>query len=242
MASFEPNGVEDYAITAAISNLPVLTPEEVSNLDEFCPICLMTFRSAFEAEATAGPSTKGVTKVEGCGHMFCTEDLAEWIRCRHGTCPTCRYPFLPEIQPVDSDDEESDGGEYVPTEYDADTDFDTDFEDGFMDSDGLDVETMDVETEDAPAAEEVGRRSTYGDRIEEDECLEGNTAEGSQADREWWDEAEEDARDWGLTDGDSMSASEGGLSLAGSSRLNEGIQIRLSPEGEYSVEDEDKKS
>lgn len=66
---------------------------------------------------------------------------------KHGTCPTCRHPFLPHLQPVDSDDEEeSDGGEYIPPDYDADTDFETDYED-FLDSDGGDSEAVDTDGE-----------------------------------------------------------------------------------------------
>lgn len=62
---------------------------------------------------------------------------------QHGTCPTCRHPFLPSLHPIDSDDEEeSDGGEYVPPDYD--TDFETDYED-FLDSDGADSETSEVD-------------------------------------------------------------------------------------------------
>ena len=41
---------------------------------------------------------------------------------QHGSCPTCRHPFL-EL-PAESDDESSDGGEYVPDEEDEQDYFD----------------------------------------------------------------------------------------------------------------------
>jgi hypothetical protein len=41
---------------------------------------------------------------------------------QHGSCPTCRHPFL-EL-PTESDDESSDGGEYVPDEEDEQDYFD----------------------------------------------------------------------------------------------------------------------
>ncbi|KAF8640149.1 hypothetical protein AX17_001385 [Amanita inopinata Kibby_2008] len=56
--------------------------------------------------------------------------LSEWIRGQHGSCPTCRQIFL-NVRPLtESDEESSDGGEYIPSE-----DFDGDEDDGFVDTD-----------------------------------------------------------------------------------------------------------
>ncbi|THH19770.1 hypothetical protein EW146_g1443 [Bondarzewia mesenterica] len=142
----------DPLITLALSDLPTLAVDEVPNLDDYCAICLMTYRAIFE-KAEEGESGMGVTKIEGCGHAFCMQDLSEWIRGRHGTCPTCRHPFLPDLRPVDSDDEASDDEDYLPTEYDADSDYETDLEDGFFDSDGVDLDVMDVDVVFAPGAD-----------------------------------------------------------------------------------------
>ena len=54
---------------------------------------------------------------------------------QHGNCPTCRHDFL-DIRPLsESDDESSDGGEYIPYEHDED-DLDNSDEDGFLGTDG----------------------------------------------------------------------------------------------------------
>ena len=144
---------------------------------------------------------------------------------QHGTCPTCRHEFLPELRPVDSDAESSDDGEYVPTEYDADSDLDTDYEDGFMDSDGIDMEAMEVDPV-HPAGtgdhEEVMVEVEGGDERDsvvsqhragyhESHELEAQSVCGSEAG--WWDGSVDGEQEWGLTDGDSMSTSEGELSF-----------------------------
>jgi hypothetical protein len=122
---------------------------------------------------------------------------------KHGTCPACRHPFFPDLNPVDSDEEESDGGEYIPTEYDADTDYDTDFEDGdgMFGSDGVEFDAAGAETavlhhEDAADNVRFGSFWTY-EGVDED--------------------MDEEEQDWGLTDGDSMNVSEGEISTGESS-------------------------
>lgn len=137
---------------------------------------------------------------------------------QHGTCPTCRHEFLPELRPVDSDVESSDE-EYVPTEYDADTDLDTDYEDGFMDSDGIDLETMDVDTPhlagDDEAMEGEERESIASSRVHagypDAHDLEAQSVCGSEV--AWWDGSVDGEQEWGLTDGDSMGTGEGELSF-----------------------------
>ncbi|TFK75964.1 hypothetical protein BDN72DRAFT_359258 [Pluteus cervinus] len=102
-------------IKQVIDHLPVLV-EGVVTLEDACPICLNTFGSIFE-DTSVDPQYRGVTLLEGCGHFFCRKDLIQWIRDRHGSCPTCRHVFL-DVQPladnhpqaglayIDDDDEE----------------------------------------------------------------------------------------------------------------------------------------
>jgi len=143
---------------------------------------------------------------------------------------------------VDSDVESSDE-EYVPTEYDADTDLDTDYEDGFMDSDGIDLETMDVDTPhlagDDEAMEGEERESIASSRVHagypDSHDLEAQSVCGSEV--AWWDGSVDGEQEWGLTDGDSMGASEGELSF-GDRQLETNVQVRLDPEGEYTIYDD----
>lgn len=228
----------DPIVASALASLDRLSPSDIQNLDDFCPICLLTFRAAFEprGDSPQGKAISGVARVGGCGHLFCVEDLSEWIKGRHGTCPTCRHDFLPELRPVDSDAESDDDGDYVPTEYEADSDLDTDYEDGFMDSDGIDVETMDIDTVvhlagDDEAVEGDERESITG--YHESHDLEAQSVCGSEAG--WWDQSVDgEQNEWGLTDGDSMGTSEGELSV--SDRFIEtNVQVRLDSEGEYAI-------
>ncbi|KAF9247253.1 hypothetical protein BU15DRAFT_58118 [Melanogaster broomeanus] len=132
----------------AIDNLPVLE-ENVVPKDEFCAICLMPFASVLSGEHSCGDektnaSDSGITKVAGCGHMFCRKDLVEWIRGCHGSCPTCRHPFL-DIQPLAESDAESSDEDYLPDEDDDEEDDflgEDDFEDEF------EVEEMEVDLND----------------------------------------------------------------------------------------------
>jgi hypothetical protein len=123
---------------------------------------------------------------------------------------------------VDSDAESDDDGDYVPTEYEADSDLDTDYEDGLMDSDGIDADTMDIDTLLHVAG---GDEATEGDEREsiasshpfpgyhESHDLEAQSVLcGSEAG--WWDRSVDgEQNEWGLTDDDSMGTSEGELSV-----------------------------
>ncbi|KAJ7129738.1 hypothetical protein C8R44DRAFT_777545 [Mycena epipterygia] len=129
--------VEDR-IAAFIASLPLLS-KDVLDTDDSCPICLTSF------EALLADPDCGVTKLN-CSHIFCRKDLLEWIRNLHGSCPTCRYEFL-EIHPPGSDDESSDGGEYIPNDDDDEEDFNIDTSDGFTDAD-FDGEDMDLDSDD----------------------------------------------------------------------------------------------
>ncbi|EPQ58994.1 hypothetical protein GLOTRDRAFT_135989 [Gloeophyllum trabeum ATCC 11539] len=187
-----------------VSRLPELKPEAV-DLDECCPICLLTFRTFFEEGSGSGNENKeggyeqsdnerGVTKLVGCGHVFCRKDLNEWILGLHGTCPICRHRFLDIKPPSESDDESSDGGEWLPNSNSDDPDFE-DEEDVFMD-----------ETDE------------FGD-VEPDVDLRDGTGIGDmdwQTDGTDWDEdgGLGTDEDWGLTDWDSSMSSESGFASA----------------------------
>ena len=95
----------------------------------------------------------------------------------------------------------------MPTEYDADTDYGSDADEGLSDSDAFDVETMDVDVQDVQGAE-CDETWNDGDSVHDGD-VEGMRVQcGQSSDIEWWDEADE-VEGWGLTDGESMSASEG---------------------------------
>jgi len=125
----------------AISRLPILKKEEIP-LDDTCPICLNLFSHILEGtvqtdSTLVGLAPKhlvlgGVTKLEGCGHIFCRVDLIDWILSRHGTCPACRHMFCNLGTYSDSDAESIPDGDYVPGD-----DEDEDDDDGFMDTDGF---------------------------------------------------------------------------------------------------------
>ena len=150
--------------------------------------------------------------------LFSTSPLTfSNIYIQHGTCPTCRHDFRPELRPVDSDAESDDDGDYVPTEYEADSDLDTDYEDGFMDSDGIDLETMEVDPLPHLAGGDEAMEGDERDSIasshhvpgyHESHELEAQSICGSEV--AWWDSEQDE---WGLTDGDSMGTSEGELSV-----------------------------
>jgi len=129
-----PSDVGDH-INALVESLPVLASEDILDIEDSCPICLMSF-SSLVSDANIG---EGVTKLVACNHIFCRKDLTRWILSLHGNCPTCRHKFLDVQLPSESDDESSDGGEYIP-----DVDFDED-DDGFVDTDGF--SDVDIGTE-----------------------------------------------------------------------------------------------
>lgn len=67
----------------AIAALPTLSKEEIP-LDDACPICLQGFEAIYEGKAqeevavdnglpngTDPEEHRGVTKLSGCGHVFC---------------------------------------------------------------------------------------------------------------------------------------------------------------------------
>ncbi|KAF9263454.1 hypothetical protein L218DRAFT_959004 [Marasmius fiardii PR-910] len=115
-----------------INSLSLLSLHQLKQLqlseEDCCPICLVSFGDILSEKPNSleGDSTldavfgNGVTRLEACGHVFCLKDLVEWINGMHGNCPTCRHTFLNIRPPSDSDDESSDGGEYIPPGSDDD--------------------------------------------------------------------------------------------------------------------------
>ncbi|KAI0723108.1 hypothetical protein C8Q76DRAFT_721605 [Earliella scabrosa] len=213
-------------IQLAISRLPVLSKDEIP-LDDSCPICINPFEAILDGKAREGLGEEspqddelaGVTKLVGCGHIFCKACLVEWIRGRHGTCPSCRNVFSSIRPPSDSDNESSDG-DYVPGDDEED-----DEDDGFFDSDDAFMET----------------ESAFDDMdIEEDLDPDADMEEDVDVDLDvdlWEEEAANASMDnWGLSDGDgSESVSEvEGLTMSGELPAeNDGAEV-YSDSGETS--------
>lgn len=224
-------------IKILLASLPVLGKDAV-DLDEPCPICLMPFSSVLADEADAGLSSVesnkeavekekykeedlgGVTKLVGCGHIFCRRDLTEWIRSQHGSCPTCRHTFLNIRPPSESDDESSDGGEYIPNP----DDFEDEDEDAFLDVDGF----TDADAEEFPVE---GMDLDFGELWEEGQSDAGALGDAEMEDEEDFEEDEADmSLEWGLTDGESesMSSSEGDTTIEEEGQASLALQPQVS--------------
>ncbi|RDB22570.1 hypothetical protein Hypma_010247 [Hypsizygus marmoreus] len=188
MARHVPQDARDR-IKLIIDSLPVISVQDLPDTDDSCPICLTSFSSLF---ADRTDPEAGVTKLIACNHIFCKKDLIQWIQSLHGNCPTCRHTFLDIIPPSESDDESSDGGEYIPNERDED--FEDEDEDGFMDTDDFSDAFGYATEEDL----EMDNADEWGDEAREIDADMEDAAE----------DIEEDASEWGLTDGESSSMSE----------------------------------
>jgi len=57
-----------------LESLPVLNKDSDVVLEDSCPICLMPFSSIFAEDCSAEPELAGVTKLMGCGHIFCRRE------------------------------------------------------------------------------------------------------------------------------------------------------------------------
>ncbi|KAE9410445.1 hypothetical protein BT96DRAFT_871338 [Gymnopus androsaceus JB14] len=169
-----------------IESLPYLDKDEVPE-DSCCAICLIPFEEIFEDVSIDKPLDGGVTQLPSCQHIFCRHDLVEWIRGMHGSCPTCRRTFISNIRPPsDSDGESSDGGEYIPNdEEDDEEDSYLVDTDGFTEADEFDVEMGEVDLD----VYQSWQPSDIDDAVDD----------GSS--------------EWGLTDGDSVSNSDGDISF-----------------------------
>ena len=66
----------DPIVANALASLDLLPIKDIPNLDDSCPICLMTFQSILEQrqDVLQGKIVAGVARVGGCGHMFCAEE------------------------------------------------------------------------------------------------------------------------------------------------------------------------
>ncbi|KZT13066.1 uncharacterized protein LAESUDRAFT_754084 [Laetiporus sulphureus 93-53] len=177
---------------AAILQLPVLNRDEIP-IEDSCPICLNSLGDIcsgsiqnegtyqeYHAEAAQEIPLSGVTKLVGCGHMFCRVDLIEWIRCLHGTCPTCRHQFA-NIRPVSESDNESSDGDYMPNEDEEEEDEDDgnitidvdedDFEAFEMDMSFMDTDEDETEdsaetgSDDAESAHTAGSSRTRSEEV-----------------------------------------------------------------------------
>ncbi|KAG6855144.1 hypothetical protein C0991_006073 [Blastosporella zonata] len=158
------------------------TRELISRVLESLPV--LAAKDIPDDEDSYGES--GVTKLVACNHIFCRKDLTQWIQSMHGNCPTCRHIFLDIRPPSDSDDESSDGGEYIP----GDEDFIDDEDDAFMDTDGF-SDAFDYTTDDMADALDWGEEDNRDTDMEDVEL----------------DEVDHES-EWGLTDGESSMASE----------------------------------
>ncbi|GJE84983.1 C3HC4-type zinc finger protein [Phanerochaete sordida] len=176
----------EQRVERAVQALPTLAAHDVP-ADDSCPICLLPFASVLGGE-NVGPGHSrelaGVTKLAGCGHVFCRLDLIEWIRGRHGTCPACRHTFL-DVQPVSESDGESSDGDYVPDYDDWDDDEDVDF----STDEGSDFAVDPFEAEHEPDAWDFDAGLMDG------------------LEREAWRPSSQfdPLENWGLSDGDSLS-------------------------------------
>ncbi len=66
----------DPIVASALASLDIPSPSDIPNLDDFCPICLLTFRAVLEPreDGPHGKAVPGVARVGGCGHLFCAEE------------------------------------------------------------------------------------------------------------------------------------------------------------------------
>jgi hypothetical protein len=66
----------DPIVASALATIDRLSPSDVQNLDDFCPICLIAFRAVLEPreDTPQGKAVSGVARVGGCGHLFCVEE------------------------------------------------------------------------------------------------------------------------------------------------------------------------
>ena len=64
----------EQRIERAVQKLPTLSAHDVP-LEDACPICLVSFSSVLAGDTVSaeeqGKELAGVTRLQGCGHMFC---------------------------------------------------------------------------------------------------------------------------------------------------------------------------
>jgi len=62
---------DSEAVRTFIQDLPVLSKEQVP-LEDNCPICLLPFLEILQDKGD--DEENGLTKIEGCGHLFCRRE------------------------------------------------------------------------------------------------------------------------------------------------------------------------
>ncbi|TRM58766.1 hypothetical protein BD626DRAFT_510460 [Schizophyllum amplum] len=154
-------------------------------------------------------------------------DLVEWIKNMHGSCPTCRRTYL-DIRPrTDSDDESSDGGEYVPERDAEEEDSYVLDDDDFSEPDWADTNNEwadnsgdwaagddSIEWEDHPVTDHLSalennlaivNYSTIEDypTAEDETTMDDDVDPAFAVDLEGDAEMTDGEGDWGLTDGSS---------------------------------------
>ncbi|KAF8915936.1 hypothetical protein CPB85DRAFT_387948 [Mucidula mucida] len=115
-------------VNALIDSLPCLGKDQIP-IQDSCPYVCCPFPISLTktlARIPVSPSSM-VADTFSVGRS----SLTEWIRTMHGSCPTCRNVFLSIRPPSESDDESSDGGEYIPEDDD---------EDFFMGTDEMEID------------------------------------------------------------------------------------------------------
>jgi len=65
------SSTDSEAVRTFIQDLPVLSKEQVS-LEDNCPICLVPFLEILQVKED--DEENGITKIEGCGHLFCRKE------------------------------------------------------------------------------------------------------------------------------------------------------------------------
>ncbi|KAJ3869674.1 hypothetical protein EV359DRAFT_76472 [Lentinula novae-zelandiae] len=200
-----------------IESLPSLVKDSVPE-DLCCPICLVSFEDIFKDMSTEIP-LGGVTMLPSCRHIFCRNDLTQWIRNMHGSCPSCRRVFLDIRPPSDSDGESSDGGEYLPNEEDEED------EDLYL-----------LDTDDMVEADE------FDFEMEEVDLDIYQNWEPSDVE----DNIEDVSSEWGLTDGDSLSNSDCDISFESDSapiHSDDNVIIQQDADTNFDIDfsDEDEK-
>ncbi|KAI0677063.1 hypothetical protein C8Q78DRAFT_1000989 [Trametes maxima] len=88
----------DERVELAVILLPHLPKVEIP-WEENCPICLNQFYSRLDDPDHADEG--GVTQIKECGHFFCRECLAGWIRSNVGRVARCFHQTMcPDESPI----------------------------------------------------------------------------------------------------------------------------------------------
>ncbi|EPT00189.1 hypothetical protein FOMPIDRAFT_1023943, partial [Fomitopsis schrenkii] len=91
------------AVDNVMADLPAVGQEDIEP-DDLCAICRGSLKDVSAGiEASTGEpisvAERGVTKLPGCGHVYCRACLSEWVRRGNGTCPLCNRWFIDALPP-----------------------------------------------------------------------------------------------------------------------------------------------